>query len=101
MNYHVCHKLLYHLRKLCLPQGEIVHVIKEAHSSHVLGNFCVGKIVAQLQRYCYWPRVNEMVSKYINGCVMCSIRKPINRNLCFYMPLKFLPGQGLVYLWTV
>ena len=42
-----------------------MHVIKEAHSSHVSGNFCVGKIVAQLQRYFYWPRMNETVAKFI------------------------------------
>lgn len=59
----------------------------EAHSSHVSGNFGLGKIVAQLQRYCYWNRMNETNDKYIKGCVVCSTHKPNNRNICLYMPL--------------
>lgn len=53
MNYHIHDRLLYHLGKLCIPQGEIVHVISEANSSHVSGHFGVGKIVVELQRFFY------------------------------------------------
>ncbi len=53
VNYHVHDRILYHLGKLCIPQVERVHVIKEAHSSRVSGHFGLGKTVAQLQRYCY------------------------------------------------
>jgi len=35
VNYHVHDRLLYHIGKLCIPQGERVHVIREAHSSRV------------------------------------------------------------------
>lgn len=87
VNYHVHDRLLYHLGNLCIPQGERAHVIMEAHSSRVSGNFGVGKTVEQLQRYCCWPRMNEMTAKYIKGCVMCSKRKPSNRKLGLYMPL--------------
>ena len=52
-SYHVHDKLLYHLCKLCIRQGERAHVIREAHSSRVSGHNGVGKIVAQLQRLCY------------------------------------------------
>ena len=41
-----------------------MHVIREAHSSCVSGNFGGGKIVALLQRYCYWPRMNETIHKF-------------------------------------
>jgi hypothetical protein len=54
--------------------------------------FRVGKIVAQLQRYCYWPRMNEMVSKYIKGCVMCATSNPSNKKLGLYTPLP-IPSQ--------
>ena len=64
VNYHIHDMLLYHLGKLCIPQGERVHVIREANSSRVSRHFGVGKIVAQLKKNCYWPRMNETVHKF-------------------------------------
>lgn len=64
-----------------------MHVIREALSSCIAGHFGVGKRLAQLQRYCYWPPMNETMSKYVRGCVMCSTRKPSNRKLGLYIPL--------------
>jgi hypothetical protein len=85
--YHVHENLLYHLGKLCIPKDERVNVIREAHTSLISGHFGVGKTVAQLWRYFYWPRMNETISKYIKGCVMCATSKPSNRKLGLYMPL--------------
>ena len=51
LDYHVHDKLLYHLGKLCIPQGERVNIIREAHSSLIVGHFGVGKTMANLQRY--------------------------------------------------
>jgi hypothetical protein len=65
LDYHVHDNLLYHLGKLCIPQGERINIIREAHSSLIAGHFGVGKIVANLQRYCYWPKMNESVSRYV------------------------------------
>jgi hypothetical protein len=53
LDYHVHDNLLYHLGKLCIPQGERINIIREAHSSLIAGHFGVGKTVANLQRYCY------------------------------------------------
>jgi hypothetical protein len=53
------------LDKLCVPKGEILHLIKEAHTSKVVGNFGVGKTIANLRRYMYWPRMQEDVALYI------------------------------------
>ena len=50
---HVHGRSLYHLGKLCIPQVERVHVIKEDHSPHIARHFGVGKTLAHLQRYCY------------------------------------------------
>jgi hypothetical protein len=47
-------KLLYHIGKLCIPTSQRVHVIQEAYTSLVSGNFEVGKTMAHLQRFCYW-----------------------------------------------
>jgi hypothetical protein len=53
----------------------------------VSGHFGVGKTIAHLQRFCYWPQLKEIVTKYVKGCVMCSTCKPTNRKLGLYSPL--------------
>jgi hypothetical protein len=94
LDYHVHDNLLYHLGKLCILKDERANVIKEAHTSLIYGHFGLGKIVAQLQRYCYWPRMNEIVSKYVKGCFFCATSKPSNKKLGLYTPLP-LPSQPL------
>jgi hypothetical protein len=87
-NYCLYGKLLYHLGKLCIPTSEQVHVIREAQTSIVSGNFLVGKIMAHLERFCYWPQMKEIVTKYVKGCVMFSTCKPNNRKMgLIYSPL--------------
>jgi hypothetical protein len=58
LNYHIRDKILYHLGKLCIQESERVHVIREAHTSLIAGHFGVDKTIAQLQRFCYWPRMH-------------------------------------------
>ena len=38
LNYHLHNNLLYHLGKLCIPQGERINIIREAHSSLIVGH---------------------------------------------------------------
>jgi hypothetical protein len=71
-NYCMQGKLLYHLGKICIPTSERVHVIREAYTSLVYGNFGVGKTMAHLQRFCYWPQMKVIITKYVKGHVMCS-----------------------------
>jgi hypothetical protein len=40
-----------------------------------------------LQRYCYWPKMNESVSRYVRGCSLCATSNPSNRKLGLYTPL--------------
>jgi hypothetical protein len=51
------------------------------------GYFGVGKMVVNLQRYCYWPKMNESVSRYVRWCSLCATSKPNNRKLGMYTPL--------------
>jgi hypothetical protein len=44
--------------------------------------------MAHLHRFCYWPQMKEIVTKYLKGCVMCSTCKPTNRKLGLYSPLS-------------
>jgi hypothetical protein len=87
LDYHVHDKLLYHIGKICIPRGERVNIIREAHSSLIAGHLGVGKIVANLKRYCYWPKMNESVSRYVKGCSLCATSNPSNRKLGLYTPL--------------
>ena len=42
-DYHLQDGLLYMLDKLCVPKGECLQLIREAHTSKVAGHFGVGK----------------------------------------------------------
>lgn len=79
IDYHLQDGLLYRLDKLCVPKGENLQLIREAHTSKVAGNFGVGKTVANLQRYVYWPKMKEQVARFIRGCMICCISKHKNR----------------------
>ena len=79
LDYHVKDWLLYHFGKLCIPQIESVKIIREAHTSLISGHFGVSKTVSQLQRFCYWPKMNDTVSRYVRGCTMCAKRNPKNK----------------------
>jgi hypothetical protein len=87
LDYHVHDKILYHLGKICIPQGERVNIIREAHSSLIVGHFGIGKTMDNSQRYCYWPKMNESVSRYVRGCSLFSTRNLSNRKLGLYTPL--------------
>ena len=87
-NYHMHNKLLFHLRNLCIPQGERLSVMREAHSSLIVGQFGVSKTVVHLQRYCYWPHMIDSVLCFIRGSSMCATSKPSNRKFGLYMPLS-------------
>ena len=87
LDYHVKDRLLYHYGKLCIPQTERAKIIREARTYLISGHFGVSKIVAQLQRFFYWPKMSETVSRYVKGCVMCAKSKPSNRKLGLYTPL--------------
>jgi hypothetical protein len=43
--------------------------------------------MANLQRYRYWPKMNESVSGYVQGCSLSATSKPSNRKLGLYTPL--------------
>ena len=48
LDYHAPRKLLNHLGKLCVPQGERINVINECHTSLIASHFGVGKTIAQI-----------------------------------------------------
>lgn len=75
-----------------------MNIIREAHTSLIVGHFSVSKMVEHLQRYCYWPHMLDSVSHFIKGCSLCAISKPSNRKLGLYTHLWFLHNCGRVFL---
>jgi hypothetical protein len=87
LDYHAHHKILYHLGKLHIPQGEKVNITRKAHSFLIVGHFGVGKTMDNLKRYCYWPKMNESVSRYVRGCSLCATNNPSNIKFGLYTPI--------------
>ena len=67
---HLQDGLLYKLDKLYVPQGEILQLIIEGHTSKVAGHFGDGKTIANLKRYVYWTRMKEDVAHFFRGCIV-------------------------------
>jgi hypothetical protein len=61
--------------------------MREAHASRIDRYFVVTKIVENLYRYVYYPKMQEQVEIFVIGCVLYITSKPSNINLGIYMPL--------------
>lgn len=79
VDYNLQDGLLYKLDKLCVLKGECLQLIREAPTSKVARNFGVGKTVANLHRYVYWPKMKEQVARFIIRFMLCFTSKPSNK----------------------
>ena len=75
-NFHLKDGLLCHLGNLCVHSSEHAKLIWEAYYSRVVGHFGVDKTVVVLQKYFYWPKLRQDISKYIRSCTTYAIAKP-------------------------
>jgi hypothetical protein len=91
--------LLYKLDKLCVPKGEILQLIKEAHTSKVAGHFGVGKIVSNLQRYVYWPRMQEDVAGLLEDAYFVVPTNPVIESKVYTIPYLYLLDHGRASPW--
>ena len=101
LDYHVHNSLLYHFGKSCIPQGERNNIIREVHTSLIVGHFGVGKMVANIQRYCYWPHMFDNVSHFIRGFSLCAGSKPRIGNLDYTPHFWYLHVHGKVFQWIL
>ena len=67
------------MENLFIIKCERLQLIKDAHTSKVVGNFSVEKIVLNLQRNFYRPRMQENVASFIIACILCCRRNISNR----------------------
>jgi hypothetical protein len=91
-DYHFQNGLLYKLNKLRVPKEKRLQLIREAHTSKIAGHFGVGKTIANLQSYVYWPIMQEDVARYIRGCILCCTINPNKRKQGLYHPLHVPTG---------
>jgi hypothetical protein len=61
-------------------------MIWESHYNRVAGHFGVEKTLVVLQKYFYWPKLRQYISKYIRSYTSCSIDKPTIKKQGFYTP---------------
>jgi len=57
--FHLQNRLLYHFNALCVPVDERIGLIRESHTSNISRYFGVGKTLYNLQRYVYWPKMQD------------------------------------------
>jgi hypothetical protein len=72
---------------LCIPRDRRTQLMREALTSRIAKNFGVTKAMSNLQRYVYWPKMQEQVAMFFRGCVLCITSKPRNGKLGQYMSL--------------
>jgi hypothetical protein len=68
--------LLDKMGNLSVPREERVQLIREAHTSKIASHFGVWR-VANLQRYVYWPKMQEGVASFLRGCILCCTRRSL------------------------
>jgi hypothetical protein len=66
--------------KICIPVNERMCVIREVQTSLVSRNFGVVKTMVHLKRFFYCPQMKHIVTKYVNGCMLCLNLSPIIEN---------------------
>lgn len=86
-NFYLQDGLLSHLGHLCVPSSEHVKLIWASHYIQVARHFVVDRIVTMLQKYFYWSKLRQDVSKYIISCTSCAISKPTIKKQGLYTPL--------------
>ena len=86
-DFHLQNGILYHFNALYVPRGERIEHMREVDTSKIVGYFAVWKTLYDLERYVYWSKTQDQVSKYIRGCSLCCTSKMTSRKLSLYHPL--------------
>lgn len=86
-DFHIKNTLLYYLGHLCVPSTEHSKLIWEVHYSWVAVHFGVEKTVGVLQKYFYWPKLQQDIGKYIKSYTACAIAKTTIKKQGLYTPL--------------
>lgn len=66
--------------KLCVPQENIIGVMKECHDSPLAAHGGCHKTVHRIRERYYWPTIKDDVARYIGKCEVCRTTKATNVN---------------------
>ena len=81
--------LLYVGNRLYVPPSCYTHVLQQNHDHPAVGHPGVGNTILQLQRFFWFPKMKDVVSRYVSSCDSCQ-RHKIRRHAP-YGPLQPLP----------
>ena len=62
------------------------NLLRKVHYSIILGNFGVEKVIVDLKRHLFLPRLAKMVAMFVKSCSLCSILNPTIQKLRKYIP---------------
>jgi hypothetical protein len=83
-DFHIQDGLLCHLGHLCVPTSGHADLIWAAHYSGMARRFGVEKIVVDLQKHFYWPKLRQDIIKYIKSFTSCVIAKSVVKKKGLY-----------------
>lgn len=67
--------------KLWVPTGLTESLIENAHKSIVKSHCGIGRTIAALRQYFYWPKMARQVRDFVNRCIVCKETKAPNKIL--------------------
>ena len=80
--------LLFKDNQLCVPKGSVrENIVKEKHCGSLAGHFGIDKILEQVRRFFYWPKMQANIRKFVECCIICQKAKGISSNTRLYTPL--------------
>lgn len=80
LDFRFYNTLLCYMGHLYVPLSEHAKLIWEVHYSWVARHFGLEKTVEVLQKYFYWPKLQQHVGKYIKYCNSYAIPKSTIKN---------------------
>jgi hypothetical protein len=97
-DYHLQSMFLY---KLCVPKDEKLQRITEAHTSMVARHFGARKIVAKLQRYVYWPRMQEDVARLLEDAYFVVPTSLVTKRKVYTISYLYPLDPGITSPWIL
>lgn len=87
---------LFKGKQLCIPIGSMrENIIREFHSSGMVGHFGKDKTIALVEDKYYWPKMKRDITRFVERCRVCQVAKGHSQNTGLYMPLPVPIGP-----WT-
>ena len=88
--------------QLCIPRSSMrLNLIKEKHSSGLVGHYDIDKTLSLLKEKYYWLQMYKDVQKFVKSCGVCQVAKRVSQNIGLYTPIFFLRNLGVTSIWIL